>query len=90
MTQVKVLQGIKDLKDWDGAATSSDPEKAKTFKKISNAVAAIKDELDKIKPASGSLELVAADKTSKLTIDNAGAVKVNIDEMVANKKLQAM
>ena len=90
MTQVKVLQGIKELKDWNGAATNADPEKAKTFKKISNAVAAIKDELDKIKPASGSLELVAADKTSKLTIDNAGAVKVNIDEMVANKKLQAM
>ena len=79
MTQVKVLQGIKGLKDWDGTDTSTDPEKAKTFKKISDAVAAIKDELDKIKPASGSLELVASDKTSKLTIDNAGAVKVNID-----------
>ncbi|WP_148804170.1 autotransporter domain-containing protein [Campylobacter concisus] len=79
MAQVKVLQGIEELKDWDGTATNTDPEKAKTFKKISDAVAAIKDELDKIKPASGSLELVAADKTSKLTIDNAGAVKVNID-----------
>ena len=79
MTQVKVLQGIKELKDWDGAATNTDPEKAKTFKKISEAVAAIKDELDKIKPASGSLEIKAADDTSKLTIDNAGAVKVNID-----------
>ena len=79
MTQVKVLQGIKELKDWDGAATNTDPEKAKTSKKISEAVAAIKDELDNIKPASGSLELVAADKTSKLTIDSTGAVKVNID-----------
>ena len=79
MTQVKVLQGIKELKDWDGAATSTDLEKAKAFKKISEAVAAIKDELEHIKPASGSIELVAADKTSKLTIDNTGAVKVNID-----------
>lgn len=79
MTQVKVLQGIKGLKDWDGTDTNTDPEKAKTFKKISDAVAAIKDELEHIKPVSGSLELVAADKTSKLTIDNAGAVKVNID-----------
>ena len=79
MTQVKILQGIKGLKDWDGTATSTDPEKEKTFKKISDAVAAIKDELDKIKPASGSLELVAADDTSKLTIDSTGAVKVNID-----------
>ena len=79
MAQVKVLQGIKELKDWDGTATNTDPEKAKTFKKISEAVAAIKDELDNIKPASDSLELVAADKTSKLTIDNTGAVKVNID-----------
>ena len=79
MAQVKVLQGIEELKDWDGTATNTDPEKAKTFKKISDAVAAIKDELDKIKPDSGSLELVAADKTSKLTIDNTGAVKVNID-----------
>lgn len=79
MTQVKVLQGIKGLKDWNGTATSTDPEKEKTFKKISDAVAAIKDELDKIKPASGSLELVAADDTSKLTIDSTGAVKVNID-----------
>ena len=70
MTQVKVLQGIKELKDWDGAATNTDPEKAKTFKKISEAVAAIKDELTKIK---------AADDTSKLTIDSTGAVKVNID-----------
>ena len=79
MTQVKVLQGIKELKDWDGAATNTDPEKAKTFKKISEAVAAIKDELTKIKPASGSLEIKAADDTSKLTIDSTGAVKVNID-----------
>ena len=80
MTQVKVLQGIKELKDWDGTATNNtDPEKAKAFKKISEAVAAIKDELEHIKPASGSLELVAADKTSKLTIDNAGTVKINID-----------
>ena len=79
MTQVKILQGIKELKDWDGTNTNTDPEKAKTFKKISDAVTAIKDELTKIKPASGSLELVAADKTSKLTIDNTGAVKVNID-----------
>lgn len=79
MTQVKVLQGIKELKDWNGAATNADPEKAKTFKKISEAVAAIKDELDKIKPASGSLEIKAADDTSKLTIDSTDAVKVNID-----------
>ena len=79
MTQVKILQGIKGLKDWNGTATSTDSEKEKTFKKISDAVAAIKDELDKIKPASGSLELVAADDTSKLTIDSTGAVKVNID-----------
>ncbi|MBE9863131.1 autotransporter domain-containing protein [Campylobacter concisus] len=79
MTQVKILQGIPGLKDWDGAATNADPEKAKTFKKISEAVAAIKDELDKIKPASGSLEIKAADDTSKLTIDSTGAVKVNID-----------
>ena len=80
MTQVKILQGIKGLKDWDGAATNTDPEKAKTFKKISDAVAAIKDELTKIKPASGSLEIKAADDTSKLTIDSTGVVKVNIDE----------
>lgn len=79
MAQVKILQGIKELKDWDGADTNTDPEKAKTFKKISDAVAAIKDELEHIKPASGSLELVAADDTSKLTIDSTGAVKVNID-----------
>ena len=79
MAQVKVLQGIKELKDWDGTDTNADPEKAKTFKKISDAVAAIKDELTKIKPASGSLEIKAADDTSKLTIDNAGAVKVNIN-----------
>ena len=79
MTQVKILQGIKELKDWDGAATNTNPEKAKTFKKISEAVAAIKDELDKIKPDSGSLEIKAADDTSKLTIDSTGAVKVNID-----------
>ena len=79
MTQVKVLQGIKELKDWDGTDTNTDPEKAKTFKKISEAVAAIKDELTKIKPASGSLEIKAADDTSKLTIDSTGAVKVNID-----------
>ena len=79
MAQVKVLQGIEELKDWDGTATNTDPEKAKTFKKISDAVAAIKDELDKIKPDSGSLEIKAADDTSKLTIDSTGAVKVNID-----------
>ena len=79
MTQVKVLQGIKELKDWDGAATNTDPEKAKTSKKISEAVAAIKDELNKIAPASGSLEIKAADKTSKLTIDNSGTVNVSID-----------
>ena len=79
MTQVKILQGIKELKDWDGTDTNTDPEKAKTFKKISDAVAAIKDELTKIKPASGSLEIKAADDTSKLTIDSTGAVKVNID-----------
>lgn len=79
MAQVKVLQGIKGLKDWDGTATNTDPEKAKTFKKISDAVAVIKDELTKIKPASGSLEIKAADDTSKLTIDSAGTVKVNID-----------
>ena len=79
MSQVKVLQGIKELKDWDGTDTNTDPEKAKTFKKISDAVAAIKGELDKIKPASGSLEIKAADDTSKLTIDNTGVVKVNID-----------
>ena len=78
MTQVKILQGIKELKDWDGTATNTDPEK-KTFKKISDAVAAIKDELTKIKPANGSLEIKAADDTSTLTIDNTGAVKVNID-----------
>ena len=79
MTQVKVLQGIKELKDWDGTATNTDPEKAKTFKKISDAVAAIKDELTKIKPVSDSLEIKAADDTSKLTIDSTGVVKVNID-----------
>ena len=79
MTQVKILQGIKELKDWDGTATNTSPEKAKTFKKISDAVAAIKDELTKIKPASGSLEIKAADDTSTLTIDNTGVVKVNID-----------
>ena len=79
MTQVKVLQGIKELKDWDGTATNTDPEKAKTFKKISDAVAAIKDELTKIKPASDSLEIKAADDTSKLTIDSTGVVNVNID-----------
>ena len=82
MAQVKVLQGIKELKDWDGTATnSSDPEKAKTFKKISEAVAAIKDELTHIKPKSGdpALKITAADKVSTLTIDNTGAVKVNID-----------
>ena len=79
MAQVKVLQGIKELKDWDGKDTNVDAEKAKTFKKISDAVAAIKDELNKIAPASGSLEIKAADKTSKLTIDNSGTVNVSID-----------
>lgn len=79
MAQVKILQGIKGLKDWDGTDTNTDPEKAKTFKKISDAVAAIKDELTEIKPASGSLEIKAADDTSKLTTDSTGAVKVNID-----------
>ena len=79
MAQVKILQGIPELKDWDGTATNTDPEKAKTFKKISDAVAAIKDELTKIKPVSDSLEIKAADDTSKLTIDSTGVVKVNID-----------
>ena len=81
MTQVKVLQGIKELKDWDGKDTNTDLEKAKTFKKISDAVAAIKDELEHIKPKSGdpALKITAADKVSTLTIDNTGAVKVNID-----------
>lgn len=79
MAQVKVLQGIKELKEWDGTNTNTDPEKAKTFKKISEAVAAIKDELTKIKPASDSLEIKAADDTSTLTIDSTGVVKVNID-----------
>ena len=79
MAQVKILQGIKELKDWDGKATNADPEKAKTFKKISDAVAAIKDELTKIAPTSGSLEIKAADKTSKLTIDSSGVVNVSID-----------
>ena len=79
MAQVKVLQGIKELKEWDGTDTNTDPEKAKTFKKISEAVAAIKDELTKIKPASDSLEIKAADDTSTLTIDSTGVVKVNID-----------
>ena len=90
MTQVKVLQGIKELKDWDGTATNTDPEKAKTFKKISDAVAAIKDELTKIKPDSGSLEIKAADKTSKLTINSTQVLLRLISmEIVANKKLQA-
>lgn len=82
MAQVKILQGIPGLKDWDGTATnSSDPEKAKTFKKISEAVAAIKGELDNIKPKSGdpALKITAADKVSTLTIDSTGVVKVNID-----------
>ena len=81
MTQVKVLQGINELKDWDGKETNTDLEKAKTFKKISDAVAAIKDELEHIKPKSGdpALKITAADKVSTLTIDNTGAVKVNID-----------
>ena len=81
MTQVKVLQGIKELKDWDGKDTNTDLEKAKTFKKISDAVAAIKDELEHIKPKSGdpALKITAADKVSTLTIDNTGVVKVNID-----------
>ena len=79
MAQVKVVQGIKELKEWDGTDTNTDPEKAKTFKKISEAVAAIKDELTKIKPASDSLEIKAADDTSTLTIDSTGVVKVNID-----------
>ena len=81
MAQVKVLQGIPELKDWNGAATSTEPEKEKTFKKISEAVAAIKDELTHIKPKSGdpALKITAADKVSTLTIDNTGAVKVNID-----------
>lgn len=81
MAQVKVLQGIPELKDWNGAATSTEPEKEKTFKKISEAVAAIKNELEHIKPKSGdpALKITAADKVSTLTIDNTGAVKVNID-----------
>ena len=79
MAQVKVLQGIKELKDWDGTNTSADAAKDKAFKSIKAAVDAIKDELNNIKPDTGSIELVAADKTSKLTIDNTGAVKVNID-----------
>ena len=79
MTQVKILQGIKELKDWDGTDTNADAAKEKAFKKIKAAVAAIKDELTKIKPDSGSLEIKAADKTSKLTIDSTGAVKINID-----------
>ena len=79
MAQVKVLQGIKELKDWDGTNTSADAAKDKAFKSIKDAVDAIKDELNNIKPDTGSIELVAADKTSKLTIDNTGAVKVNID-----------
>lgn len=82
MAQVKILQGIKDLKDWDGTATnSSDPEKAKTFKKISEAVAAIKTELTST-PTNipiGGITLTAADKKSTLTISDAGVVKVKID-----------
>ena len=78
MSQVKILQGIPELKDWNGKATDTDAQKAKTFKKISDAVAAIKEELTKIAPTSGSLDIKAADKTSKITIDNAGAVKINI------------
>lgn len=78
MAQVKVLQGIKELKDWDGTNTSADAAKDKAFKSIKAAVDAIKDELNNIKPDTGSIELVAADKTSKITIDNAGAVKINI------------
>ena len=68
MAQVKILQGIKELKEWDGTSTNADAKKQEAFKKISDAVAAIKDELTKIAPADGSLEIKAADKTSKLTI----------------------
>ena len=82
MAQVKILQGIPGLKDWDGTATnSSDPEKAKTFKKISEAVAAIKTELTSTPTniPSGGITLTAADKKSTLTISDAGVVKVKID-----------
>lgn len=56
-------------------------KKAKTSKKISNAVAAIEKELTNIKPKSGdpALKITSADKVSTLTIDNTGAVNVNID-----------
>ena len=79
MAQVKILQGIKELKEWDGTATNADAKKQEAFKKISDAVAAINTELANIKPSEGTITLTAADKKSTLTIDNTGAVKVKID-----------
>ena len=79
MAQVKILQGIPELKEWDGKATNADAKKQEAFKKISDAVAAIKKELTNIAPASDSLVIKAADNKSTLTIDSAGAVKVKID-----------
>ena len=82
MTQVKILQGISQLNEWDGtdgANISDNDAKKEAFKKISDAVKAIGTELDNIKPDTGSIELEAADGASKITINNAGTVNVNID-----------
>ncbi|WP_180997069.1 autotransporter outer membrane beta-barrel domain-containing protein [Campylobacter concisus] len=82
MTQVKILQGISKLKEWDGtdgATISDDDAKKEAFKKISDAVKAINTVLtDTNNIPSGGITLTTADKKSTLTI-NAGDVKVNID-----------
>jgi len=79
MDQVKILQGINELKDWDGSDANADVAKDKAFKKIKAAVAAINTELTNIKPSDGTITLTAADNKSTLTIDSTGAVKVKID-----------
>ena len=90
MTQVKILQGISKLKEWDGtdgATISDDDAKKEAFKKISDAVKAINTALttaDNI-PSEG-ITLTAADKKSKLTISGAGVVKVTIDGSTDGEK----
>ena len=82
MAQVKILQGISKLKEWDGTdgtSISGDDAKKEAFKKISDAVKAINTVLtDTNNIPSGGITLTTADKKSTLTI-NAGDVKVNID-----------
>jgi len=78
MAQVKILQGIVELKDWDGTNTNADAKKQEAFKKISDAVTTIKTELTNNLP-SETITLKAADKKSTLTIGSDGVVKIKID-----------